>query len=255
MKKYLNKIELIKTYRGVWELDPFKGCEHSKQNNGNGCYGICYATRLAKARGYDFSEVVKRDFISDKHFLEISKQLKKIPFVRLGVMCDPSFDWKHTLNIIERIKPFQKNIVIVTKHWNTLNNNQLTKLKGLIINTSICALDTEEQRVKRIYWYTKLKKYCKSILRVNTADFNDVNLQNIQNELLNNENVIDNILRFPKNHILVKTNIINVKKYKYLKSSIYASKHKEDIYFSFCDNCLDLCGVELFQKKLSNWLL
>lgn len=58
MKEYKTKIQLVKTYRGVWELDTFKGCSHGI--NG-GCYGICYAVRLAKARGYDFTNVVKRE--------------------------------------------------------------------------------------------------------------------------------------------------------------------------------------------------
>lgn len=115
MKKYLNKIELVKNFRGVYDLDPFKGCVNSKINNNTGCYGICYAARIAKSKGYNFGDVVKRYFIDDKHFKKIVKQLKNIPFVRLGVMCDPSFDWEHTLNIVDKIKPYQKNIVIVTR--------------------------------------------------------------------------------------------------------------------------------------------
>ena len=41
-------------------------------------------------------------------------KLKKIPFVRIGIHCDPSSDWEHTLKIVDRIKPYQKNIVIIT---------------------------------------------------------------------------------------------------------------------------------------------
>src|SRR3990172_5214186 len=104
MNKYLNKIELVKNKRGCWELDPFKGCSYGVLNNGKGCYGICYAARLAESKGYDFSKVVYRDLISEKQFREITKQLQVIPFVRLGVMCDPSYDWEHTLNIIDKIK-------------------------------------------------------------------------------------------------------------------------------------------------------
>ena len=254
MKKYLNKIELTQNFRGIWDLDPFKGCIYSKLNDGGGCYGICYASKIAKSKGYDFSDVVKRYFIDDKHFTKISQQLKKIHFVRLGVMCDPSFDWKHTLYIIDKIKPYQKNIVIVTKHWNLLSDEQLKFIKGLVINTSICALDSKEQINIRLEQFNRLKKYCKSVLRVNTANFNNLTLKNIQDKLLDNENVIDNILRFPKNHELVKKGIINVKKYKFLNTYVYASKHNENIFFSYCDNCLDLCGINLIQNKLSKWL-
>jgi hypothetical protein len=254
MKKYLNKIELVQNYRGVWDLDTLKGCIYSKLNNGNGCYGICYAAKLAKARGYDFSDEVKRYFISDKHFLDIVKRLKSLPFVRIGCMYDPSSDWEHTLDIIDKIRHFQNNIVIITKHWNILNDNQLCRLNGLIINTSICALDSEEEIKKRLNEYKRLKKYCKSILRVNTADFNDIELKSLQDKLLNNDNVIDNILRFSNNHQLVTDKVINVKKYKYLKSYVYASKHNEDTYFSYCYKCLDLCGAEPTQHKLSGWI-
>ena len=255
MNKYLNKIELVKNYRGCWELDPFKGCVYAKLNNNKGCYEICYATKLAKTRGYDFGEVIKREFISEKHFDDISKKLKKIPFVRMGVMCDPSHNWEHTLNIVERIKPFQKNIVIVTKHQNILTDKQLLRLKGTIVNTSISALDNEKQIDIRLNQYNKLKNYCKSVLRVNTADFNNQKLKEIQNNLLNNENVIDNILRFPKEHKLVKEGIINVKKYIFLDTNVYASKHDENTFFSYCDKCPDMCGAEIEQNKLSRWLL
>lgn len=251
MRTYKTKISLTKTYRGVWELDTFKGCE---QGANNGCYGICYAARLAKARGYDFTNVVKRDFINQEHFIEISNKLKKIPFVRIGVMCDPSHNWEHTLNIVDKIKHYQKNIVIITKHWKELKEEQLSRLKGLVVNTSISALDSEAQRDKMLYWYNKLKPYCRSILRVNTADFNDSELRMIQDSLLSNENIIDNILRFSKSHHLVKDGIINVTKQKYLKSYIYASKHSDNIYFGFCNNCLDQCGIILSQRKLTGWL-
>lgn len=253
MKKYLNKIELTQNFRGVWDLDPFKGCVYSIMNNKKGCYGLCYATKIAKSRGYDFCDVVKRYFISNKHFMKISEKLKKIPFVRMGVMCDPSFDWKHTLNIVDKIKPYQKNIIIVTKHWNLLTEEQLKHLKGLIINTSISALDTKEQIKTRLLQYNILKKYCKSILRVNTVDFNDIELKKTQNKLLNNKNVIDNVLRFPKNHYLVSNGTINIKKIKFLKKNVYASMHKENIFFGFCYNCPDLCGVEPIQHKLLEW--
>jgi hypothetical protein len=255
MKKYLNKIELSKNSRGCWDLDPFKGCVNTKLNNGNGCYGICYAVKIAKSKGYNFSDVIKRYFISDKHFFEIVQKLKKIPFVRLGVMCDPSFDWEHTLNIVDKIKPYQKNIIIVTKHIKRLNDEQIKRCNGLIINTSICALDNIKDRKKRLYEYNRLKKYCKSVLRVNTANYKEHYLEKIQAELLNNDDVIDTVLRFPKNHILVKKGIINIKRYKFLDSFVYASKHKDDIFFGYCYNCKDLCGAtSSLQSKLLDYL-
>jgi len=250
MRKYKEKIQLVKNYRGVWELDTFKGCINGF--NG-GCYGICYAAKLAKARGYDFTKVVKRDFVNHNHFNEIAYKLITLPFIRIGVMCDPSYDWEHTLKIIEKIKPYNKNIVIITKHLNELKEEQLIRLKGLVINTSISALDNESQRKKMLFWYNKLKPYCRSILRINTCNFNDLNLRLIQEDLLINENIIDNVLRFPKSHILVKKNIINVNKHKYLKSFVYASKANPNTYFGYCNSCPDKCGIISYQKNLNRW--
>lgn len=255
MKVYLNKIELTKNFRGVWELDPFKGCTNSVKNDNTGCYGICYATRIAKSRGYDFSKVVYRYFINNEHFIEIANKLKNTPFVRMGVMCDPSHDWQHTLSITDKVKPYQKNIVIVTKHLKELEDKDLIRLENLIINTSISALDTQQQRDRMLFWYNKLKDYCKrSILRVNTADFNQNELRSIQDNLLDNEDVIDNILRFTKNHKLVKEGVINVTKCKFLNSETYVSKHNAEVYFGYCDECPDQCGAILAQRKLLGWL-
>lgn len=266
MNNYTNKITLFKNDRGLWVLDPFKGCYyglHSRYNgykcglsdmfknssvnflNKKGCYGLCYASRFAKLRGYKFDKTTKRDFADDKHLKSIGKKLQQILFVRLGVNCDPSDDWDHTLSITEKIKPYIKNIVIVTKHWNELGENQLPRLKGICINTSVSALDDGMHVSKRLFWYHKLKDYCKSVLRVNTADFIDAELRQTQNELLQNENVIDNVLRFNKNHELVKSGIVNVKKYKFLSSFVYASKHDENIYFGYCEDCPDQCGINI----------
>ncbi|MBP9764360.1 MAG: hypothetical protein KBD03_03475 [Gammaproteobacteria bacterium] len=259
-KSYTNKITLVKNDRGVWGLDPFKGCPYgmgsiytskdfglfeTRYNSKRGCYGICYANSIAKFRGFNFAKLQKRDFLDQKHFDSISKKLKKIDFVRLGVNCDPSTDWGHTLKIIGMIKPYIKNIVVITKHWNELTQDQLKHLNGVCVNTSVSALDNEHDLMMRMYWYNELKKHCKSVLRVCTASFNDMNLKKLQDKLLNNENVIDNVLRFNKNHELVKAGIINVKKYKFLKTNVYASKHKEDIYFGHCDGCLEKCGIGL----------
>ena len=175
---------------------------------------------------------------------ELFAKIKK-GFVRIGSSCDPSDDWDHTLYIIEKIKPYIKNIVVITKHWKEFREDQLSKLNNICINTSVSALDSEKIIERRLFWYNKLKNYCKSILRVNTADFNNSKLKNIQNYLLNNKKVIDTILRLDKNHELVKNNIVNIKKYKYMGANIFASKHNENIYFGYCDQCPEQCGINL----------
>lgn len=253
MQKYTRELKLVKNGRGIWDLDPFKGCADGIKNNKNGCYGLCYAARIAKFRGYDFGKTVYRDFKNEQQLKSIGKKLIQTSFIegiqpqfiRLGVMCDPSYDWEHTLNIVDKIKKYNVDIVIITKHWRGLKKRQLRKLKGICINTSISALDTTVQRGYRLYWYNKLKKYCKSVLRVNTADFNVERLKKIQIDLLNNEKVIDNILRIPKSSNLVKSGVVNVKKCKFLNSYLYASIYNKRAYFGGCDNCPDKCGLNL----------
>jgi hypothetical protein len=99
---------------------------------------------------------------------------------------------------------YPHDLVVLTKHWRELQDSQLCMLKGLCVNTSISALDSKNQIHHRLYWYNKLKKYCISVLRVNTADFNNIRLKNIQNKLLNNNkkeliNKIDNLTSINKN--------------------------------------------------------
>ena len=257
MQKFTEKITFVKNGRGIWDLDPFKGCEDGIKNNPNGCYGLCYAAKSAKIRGFDFSKTVYRYFENEKQIKKIGKKLQQTSFIdgvcpkfiRLGVMCDPSFDWGHTIRIIDKIKKYNTNIVIITKHWKSLNDNQLEyikNLKNIYINTSISALDTNDQIKHRLKQYNTLKKYCFSVLRVNTADFNDQKLRKIQKELLENESVIDNILRINPCHHLVQNNIVNIKKYKFINNEVWASKFNKDTYFGTCDNCPEQCGVNLF---------
>lgn len=249
MREYKNKISLTQTSRGVWGLDPFKGCNYGMLNNSKGCYDTCYAFNVANARGFNFSQLVYRDFEDHWHEKNICHEVKRLPFVRLGVMCDPSSDWEHTLKIVDKIRPYQNNIVIITKHWTRLTQAQKTRLKGLTINTSISALDKKHEIKNRLNCYYDLKKYCSSILRVNSVDCNNKKLKTIQDKLLNSDDVINNILRFNKNNSLVLNGIVNIKKVKFLKSYSYASIVDNNVYFSDCHNCPDKCGIKKVNTK------
>ena len=117
----------------------------------------------------------------------------------------------------------------------------------MFVNTSISALDSNEQIEYRLYQYNRLKTYCNSVLRVNTADFIDERLKKRQTELINNEQVIDNILRIPKNHHLVINKIVNVEKHEFLNGKVWASKFNKNTYFGHCDDCLEKCGLTMFK--------
>ena len=142
MKSFSNKITLSYSKRGLYSLDPSLGCYYGLKEGQGGCYNDCYAVNIAKRYGYDFSRTINRHFKSLKHLLFIKSKINKIqyPFIRMGTMGDPSYDWEHTIHICELIqneiqldvfRNQPKQIIIITKHWNKLNNKQLNRLLKL----------------------------------------------------------------------------------------------------------------------------
>lgn len=264
MKTYNNIISLSKNGRGIWDLDTIKGCKSGLEYNENGCYNDCYALKIAKRYGIDFSKSVERNFKNENHKNSIINMIERIdmPFIRIGCSGDPSENWNHTLNIIEQIRnnsqlslfdiSSKKQIVIITKHWTTLKQEQLEKIKkyNICINTSISALDTIEVIERCLNEYNILKKYCKSILRVVTCDFNENNIKGkefaeIQRKLLKNENIIDTVFRPTLKNKLVTENIINIKKMSFNKSLAYISKYNKKTFTGKCENCLEMCGLNV----------
>jgi len=264
MKNYKNRITLNKNNRECYILDTIKGCSVCLNEKPKGCYGDCYAKNIASRYGFNFSNPIKRDFDYDteqlylldfydtKHENEIIKHIKKdsVKFVRIGEMGDPSEDWRHTLRICNVVAQAEKPIIIITKHWKSIPEFLLKKVKNLCINTSISALDSDDEIEHRLREYNRLKKYCKSVLRIVSCDFNKENKEGyfrskIQEELFKNENIIDTVFRPSINNRLVTEKIINVKKVKFLKSNVLASVYNDNTYLGNCGTCPELCGVNL----------
>jgi hypothetical protein len=263
LRTYSNIISLTKNSRGVYSIDPSLGCKSGLEENVNGCFNDCYANRIAKIYGYDFSQTVYRDFKSKSHLNQIRNQIKKVklPFIRMGTMGDPSENWDHTLRICELIQfenqlyIFQekpKEIVIITKHWKQLTTEQLERLKKLnvCINTSISALDSLDKINFLLSEFEKLKSYCRSVLRVVTFDFNKENedglrLSLIQDEIIKNRVFIDTVFRASKKNKLVTEGVINIHKTKFLGKNALVSKMNKKTYFGNCKNCLEMCGVKM----------
>lgn len=250
---FSNKITLIKNSRGVYDLDTSKGCYSGLTKNKKGCYGECYAARSASQYGYNFNNTIERNFENINHVASIRKAIINIdmPFIRIGVAGDPSENWFHFMKVVNLIYGC-KPIVVITKHWNTLSESQLKELKNydLCINTSISALDKINLIEHRLKEYNRLKKYCKSVLKVVSCDFNINNLTGLifkhtQDELFKNDNVIDNVLRVSKNNELVKRGIINIKKDFFLTSKKYFSKVNNKTHTGNCINCPEMCGINI----------
>lgn len=264
MKTYKKIISLSKNGRGIWDLDTIKGCESGLLENPKGCYNDCYSLKTAKRYGIDFSKSIERYFLNEAHRLQIVRQIEKIDmdFIRIGCSGDPSENWEHTLNIIKQIRESsqlslfdissKKQIVIITRHWKTLTDLQLKEISkyNICINTSVSALDNQKLIDNSLNEYKRLKPYCKSVLRVVTADFNKSNeiglkMSLIQNELLKNENIIDTVFRPSSKNEFVLTEIIKVKKMAFMKTKALVSKFNKKAFLGKCENCLEMCGLNI----------
>lgn len=218
---------------------------------------------MSRAYGYDFSKTVLRDFKNEAHRIKIIKEIEKIPlpFVRMGTMGDPSENWEHTLKICRAInathqfslfKKASKQIVIITKHWTNLTDSQLKELSNynVCINTSVSALDPDEQLTNGLVQFERVKPYCKSILRIVSADFNKENsegkrLGNLQDELFKNQSTLDTVLRVRQSNPLVTTGILKIKKGNFMGKQQYLSKFNKKTYVGKCSTCLEMCGVNI----------
>lgn len=258
MRNYSNIISLTKNARGIYCLDTSIGCESGMKNEIGGCYNDCYSANASKRYGYDFSKTILRDFKNEKHRIEIVNKINKIKldFVRIGCSGDPSEDWDHTVSILKKIDKCNKQIVIITRHWTTLKQSHLDYFAtiNICINTSASALDKPEILNNCLNEYNRLKKYCKSILRIVSCDFNLENttghaLAKIQADLFKNESTLDTVFRPNKNNKLINNGIINITKGKFLNSKQIVSKFNKKTYLGKCSSCNEMCGLNIKPKE------
>lgn len=271
MKVYKEEITLNKNSRGCDIIDTVKGCPAGALYDGKGCYGDCYAKNIADRYGFDFLKVKLRRFTSndeqlmlfgfkDKdHINQIVKAIKAsdMPFVRIGEMGDPSVAWEHTLNVCKEISEAGKPIVIITKHWKAIPEailKDVSKL-NLCVNTSISALDEEDEIEYRLGEFERLKSVCHSVLRIVSCDFNKDHAEGLDRHLVQEElfkaageNVIDTVFRPSPTNPWVTKNIINVRRVKFLRAEVLASVRNPDTYFGMCQTCPDMCGVTVGKK-------
>jgi len=264
MKIYKEAITLNRNSRGCYILDTVKGCPGGPLYGGKGCCGACYAKNIADRYGFAFEKLMARKFENESrqlwlfgltdqsHTNKIIKDIKQadMPFIRIGEMGDPSVNWEHTLDICKEVSRAGKKIVIITKHWNTISNSNLKDIEklGLCINTSVSALDNEQELEYRLTQFERLKNVCNSILRIVSCDFNKHHSDGfdksiIQDELFKMGNCIDTVFRPNRNNYFVGKNIINTKKVKFLKSTVLASVYNDNTYMGSCINCPDMCGI------------
>lgn len=261
MREYSKYIQLIKNRRGVYCIDTSIGCSAGTKEDKTGCYGDCYAARSARAYGYDFSKTVLRGFKNEAHkrkvVLEISRA--NMSFVRIGCSGDPSENWGHCFEILKTITKGNKEIVIITKHWNNLKDEQLIycNTKNITFNTSVSALDNPERLNNSLIQYKRIGNYCKSILRVVSCDFNLENpigakLSALQNTLFQYPYVIDTVFRPSKKNTFIIDGVINAKTGVFNGHKSLMSKFNKKTFIGKCQNCVEACGANMAHENKYN---
>lgn len=251
---YTTKISLIRNGRGVYCIDTTMGCASGMAANEGGCYNDCYAARTAKRYGHDFTKTVLRDFESEKHKRDILSQINRIkmPFIRIGASGDPSENWQHTLKILRTLSKCNTEIIIITRHWTLLTDEQLEYLstKNICINTSVSALDNEEMLNRSLQQYERIKRYCKSVLRIISCDFNQENeigrkMAEVQRGLFKNKSTLDTVFRPSKKNPFLLAGVIKAKEEVFNGSKQLASKFNRKTFMGKCSNCREMCGVNI----------
>lgn len=252
-RDYADKLTADVNDKGVLDVDTVKGCTVGMNARpGTGCYGGCYAANIARFRGINFGRAVVRRVKGAAHARSIEQAVKAAPegFFRVGTMGDPSHAWEHTVHIVEWLAPLAVP-VIVTKHWLVATDAQLTRLVsvGAVLNTSVSALDTPAElahREKQLARYATLGGV--SVARVVSCDFNTAHpegarMAHVQARLFALSPWLDNPLRVPSTHDLVRRGIIHVRRVRDLNLVRTVSQVFPHAYVGHCSKCPDKCGL------------
>ena len=254
-KRYHPVLTVAINGKGVLDVDTVKGCELGMKNYPDGgCYGECYAYKNAHTYGIDFTTSVSRQFMGREHkgtLMRIMLQ-NESGWYRVGTAGDPCHDWRHTVAIINAFWHLHKVPVIISKHWITLEDCDLEKLRklGAVINTSTSGLDTDDEIKHRVNQINRIKEAgVKSVNRVVTCLYGKSQwareCKEKQDYLLSFKNVIINPLRAGhSNQHVVNGDIKLISKSTSVGGGKYVSLHNSKIYLGKCEACPDQCGVD-----------
>lgn len=258
-RPYGNWLTVDINQKGVLDVDVVKGCTDGIAAHGErGCYQACYAATIAKFRGIDFSRAIIRRVYGRAQAKQIERAVKAAPlgFFRIGTMGDPCHAWDETVETVEWLAPYAVPIII-TKHWKRASDDHLRRLAacGTAINTSVSAMDDPKHLARRM---TEIHRYADmggtSVARVVSCDFNSADpvgekMADVQRRLLALRPSIDNPLRLPSTHALVRSGLVRLRKVKDLTSVRTISISPDSrTYLGHCSGCTDLCGAGLLDK-------
>ncbi len=125
-------------------VDPFLGCPLGTQHDGLGCFGACYAAFTCRKLQVDFEFSVKQELVVE--LLRADLRKVKVPWIRIGIMCEPSVDWELTIKVCRIVREAGKIPVVITRFWRPPTSEQLRELAeaGVVVHASVSALDSDE---------------------------------------------------------------------------------------------------------------
>jgi hypothetical protein len=249
-RHFTPRLSAVVNRKGVLDVDTVKGCTLGMEAHpAGGCYGLCYAAKMARARGFDFGHSVSRLPV-DRAAIERKVRAHPADWFRVGVMGDPCHDWALTLDVCEWLGKF-KRPVVVTKHWMPLCQEEVARLAscGAVVNTSISALDSIDERSYRLEQFKLLAGAgVRSVLRVVSVRCGDTEQgrawREVQDGLLGLAPVIDNPLRVPRSDPRVRRGDILAETHSDLGGRSSVSVHSRKAYVGPCEACPDQCGVD-----------
>lgn len=256
--QYKPLLTAVHNGKGVLDVDTVKGCKFGLlAYPDGGCYGECYANKIAKRYGIDFSVSVPRLF-NKVNIYNVFRTVKEHYnyWYRVGVSGDPSYDWEHTVKVCEALKHTDKIPVIITKHWKVATDKQLERLQTLnaVINTSTSGMDSDNEIKHRVGQIQRIAGHgIKSVNRVVTCEYGNsewaINCKRKQDYLTSFVGYIDNPLRATNNNERVKNgDIILTKCDRSVGGGKFVSLHDSSIYLGTCYGCKEQCGVDLIFK-------
>ena len=257
MAEYLPCLSVSVNRKGVLDVDTVKGCALGMAAHpGGGCYGVCYAAKMARARGFDFARSVSRPCcVYDRPGIRRQVARHAASWFRVGVMGDPCHDWPLTVDVCEWLGKI-KRPVIVTKHWTPLSNENLRRLAkiGAVINTSVSPLDSAVEIAYRLEQFERVRSAgIASALRVVSARFgeteNGKRWSEIQGRLLGCAPVIDTPLRIPGADPRVQAGDIILDQHSDLGGRSRVSVVNPRTYIGACSLCPEQCGAAFGKQR------
>jgi hypothetical protein len=253
-KQYKSLLTAVENNKGVLDVDTVEGCSLGMaEYPDGGCYGECYANKIASRYGIDFGTSVSRKLRrTNKTPVLMAVEGHRASWYRIGTAGDPAHDWDNTIDVCNTLKYTHKTPVIITKHWKRLTNKQLQKFStlGAVFNTSVSGLDTDKEIEYRVEQIERIRSFdMVSVCRVVTCNYGDSEwakrCKEKQDYLLTIAPVIDNPLRASrKNAHVLNGDIILTERKEAVGGGKWVSLHNEDVYLETCFNCPDQCGAE-----------